>query len=137
MLPAIEDLKEAIIHACGGLTREEVKYVVNKHTEKKLHVLRKELEFWMRKATLPRETTDLTAQTTEAMRISEEDLNELKRLAVLGKWCIPICEPEFSNTDICNFSTTRIRKDAEDFVETRIETELADVEKKYKEITCC
>lgn len=35
MSPAIEDLKEAIIHACGGLTHEEVKYVVNKHTEKK------------------------------------------------------------------------------------------------------
>lgn len=86
----------------------------------------------MRKATLPRETMDLTVQTTEATRISEEDLKELKRLAVLGKWCMPICEPEFSNADICNFSTTRIRKDAEDFVETRIETELADVEKSTK-----
>lgn len=119
MSPVIEDLKEAIIHVCGGLTHEEVKYVVNKHIEKELHVLKKELEFWMRKATLPRETTDLTAQTTEATRISEEDLKELKRLAVLGKWGMPICEPEFSNTDICNFSTTSIRKDAEDFVETR------------------
>lgn len=132
MSPVIEDLKEAIIHACGGLTHEEVKYVVNKHTEKKLHVLRKELEFWMRKATLPRETMDLTVKTTEATRISEEDLKELERLAVLGKWCMPVCEPEFSNADICNFSTTRIRKDAEDFVETRIETELADVEKSTK-----
>lgn len=25
MSPVIEDLKEAIIHACGGLTHEEVK----------------------------------------------------------------------------------------------------------------
>lgn len=129
MSPVIEDLKEAIIHACGGLTHEEVKYVVNKYLEKELHKLRKERDFWMRKATIPRETMDLTVQTTEATRISEEDLKELKRLAVLGKWCMPICEPEFSNADICNFSTTRIRKDAEDFVETRIETELADVEK--------
>lgn len=86
----------------------------------------------MRKATLPRETMDLTVQTTEATRISDEDLKELKRLAVLGKWCRPICEPEFSNADICNFSTARIRKDAEDFVETRIETELADIEKSTK-----
>lgn len=125
MPSVIEDLKEAIIHACGGLTHEEVKYVVNEHIEK-------ELEFWMRKATLLRETTDLTVQTTEATRISEEDLKELKRLAVLGKWCMPICEPEFSDTDICNFSTTSIRKDAEDFVKTRIETELADVEKSTK-----
>lgn len=41
MSPAIEELKEAIIHACGGMTREEVKYVVNKYLEKELYKLRK------------------------------------------------------------------------------------------------
>ena len=110
MSPAIEELKEAIIHACGGMTREEVKYVVNKHTEKKLHVLRKELEFWMRKATLPRETMDLTVETTEATRISEEDLKELENLAVIGKYDFLMDEgPKFKNVDINTFSTTRIK----------------------------
>lgn len=132
MSPVIEDLKEAIIHACGGLTHEEVKYVVNKHTEKKLHVLRKELEFWMRKATLPRETMDLTVKTTEATRISEEDLKVLRKLAVIGKYDFLMHEgPKFKNVDIDTFSTTRIRNGAENSVKAQIETELAEVERDY------
>lgn len=129
MSPAIEELKEAIIHACGGMTREDVKYVVNKYLEKELYKLRKERDFWMRKATIPRETMDSTTETT---KISEEDLKELKELAVLGKYYFLMDEgPKFKNADINTFSTTRIRKDAENSVKTQIETELAEVERDY------
>lgn len=107
MSPAIEELKEAIIHACGGMTREEVKYVVNKYLETELYKLRKDRDFWMRKATIPRETMDSTVQTTET---SEEDLKELKELAVLGKYYFLMDEgPKFKNVDINTFSTTRIK----------------------------
>lgn len=113
MSPAIEELKEAIIHACGGMTREDVKYVVNKYLEKELHKLRRERDFWMRKATIPRETMDSTTQTTETTettKISEEDLKELKELAVLGKYYFLMDEgPKFKNVDINTFSTTRIK----------------------------
>lgn len=97
MSPAIEELKEAIIHACGGMTREEVKYVVNKYLEKELHKLRKERDFWMRKATIPRETMDSTVQTTET---SEKDLKVLRKLAVIGKYDFLMNEgPKFKNVD--------------------------------------
>lgn len=110
MSPAIEELKEAIIHVCGGMTREEVKYVVNKYLKKELHKLRKERDFWMRKATIPRETTDSTTQTTEATRISEEDLKVLRKLAVIGKYDFLMNEgPKFKDVDINTFSTTRIK----------------------------
>lgn len=100
MSPAIEELKEAIIHVCGGMTREEVKYVVNKYLKKELHKLRKERDFWMRKATIPRETTDSTTQTTEATRISEEDLKVLRKLAVIGKYDFLMNEgPKFKDVD--------------------------------------
>lgn len=129
MSPAIEELKEAIIHACGGMTREEVKYVINKYLEKELHKLRKERDFWMRKATIPRETMDSTTQTTET---SEKDLKILRRLAVVWKYDFLINEgPKFKNVDIDTFSTTRIRKGAENSVKAHIETELAEVERNY------
>lgn len=129
MSPAIKELKEAIIHACGGMTREDVKYVVNKYLEKELHKLRKERDFWMRKATIPREPMNSTTQTTET---PEEDLKELKELAVLGKYYFLMNEgPEFKNADIDTFSTTRIRKGAENSVKAQIETELAEVERDY------
>lgn len=129
MSPAIEELKEAIIHACGGMTREDVKYVVNKYLEKELYKLRKERDFWMRKATIPRETMDSTTETT---KISEEDLKELKELAVLGKYYFLMDEgPKFKNVDIDTFSTTRIRNGAENSVKAQIETELAEVERDY------
>lgn len=135
MSPAIEELKEAIIHACGGMTCEDVKYVVNKYLEKELHKLRKERDFWMRKATIPRETMDSTTQTTETTettKISEEDLKELKELAVIGKYDFLMNEgPKFKNVDIDIFSTTRIRKGAENSVKAQIETELAEVERDY------
>ena len=135
MSPAIEKLKKAIIHACGGMTHEEVKCVVNKYLEKELHKLGKERDFWMRKTTIPRETMDLTTQTTET---SEKDLKVLRKLAVIGKYDFLMNEgPKFKNVDIDTVSTTRIRKGAENSVKARIETELTDVEKKYKEITCC
>lgn len=133
MSPAIEELKEAIIHACGGMTREEVKYVVNKYLKKELHKLRKERDFWMRKATIPRETTDSTTQTTEATRISEEDLKVLRKLAVIGKYDFLMNEgPKFKNVDIDTFSTTRIRKGAENSVKAQVETELERLEKRTK-----
>lgn len=129
MSPAIEELKEAIIHACGGMTREEVKYVVNKYLEKELHKLRKERDFWMRKATIPRETMDLTVQTTET---PEKDLKVLRKLAVIGKYDFLMHEgPKFKNVDIDTFSTTRIRNGAENSVKAQIETELAEVERDY------
>lgn len=107
MSPAIEELKEAIIHACGGMTCEDVKYVVNKYLEKELHKLRKERDFWMRKATIPRETMDLTVQTTET---PEKDLKVLRKLAVIGKYDFLMDEgPKFKNVDINTFSTTRIK----------------------------
>lgn len=133
MSPAIEELKEAIIHVCGGMTREEVKYVVNKYLKKELHKLRKERDFWMRKATIPRETTDSTTQTTEATRISEEDLKVLRKLAVIGKYDFLMNEgPKFKNVDIDTFSTTRIRKGAENSVKAQVETELERLEKRTK-----
>ncbi len=132
MSPAIEELKEAIIHACGGMTREEVKHVVNKYLEKELYKLRKDRDFWMWKATIPRETMDLTVQTTEATRIPEEDLKVLRKLAVIGKYDFLMNEgPKFKNVDIDTFSTTRRRKCAENFVKAQIETELAEVERDY------
>lgn len=132
MSPAIEELKEAIIHACGGMTREEVKYVVNKYLEKELYKLRKERDFWMRKATISRETMDSTTETTEATRISEEDLKVLRKLAVIGKYDFLMNEgPKFKNVDIDTFSTTRIRKDAENSVKAQIETRLAEIEKDH------
>lgn len=129
MSPAIEELKEAIIHACGGMTREEVKYVVNKYLETELYKLRKDRDFWMRKATIPRETMDSTVQTTET---SEKDLKVLRKLAVIGKYDFLMNEgPKFKNVDIDIFSTTRIRKGAENSVKAQIETELAEVERDY------
>lgn len=75
---------------------------------------------------------DSTTETTEATRISEEDLKVLRKLAVIGKYDFLMNEgPKFKNVDIDTFSTTRIRKDAENSVKAQIETRLAEIEKDH------